>query len=189
MTDQTTTPLADALAGVDATMGTEGNPYGDPARELAALRDLAEAVREYLPAVDAETELSEAARAALPALVLLGDFIGNTFEGKVGIPAFDRCAVILALKQALGQLPGLPEKAEPEKVYGGYTHEQLTEAFALVKNRENWKLPIAATVPADADRACISAAVVFFTGSQAEFIPGRRGLHVGAAGYYAAIGS
>jgi hypothetical protein len=40
--------LADALAGVDVTMGTDANPYGDPARELAALRDLAEAVRLYL---------------------------------------------------------------------------------------------------------------------------------------------
>lgn len=53
----------------------------------------------------APASLEDAARAALPALVLLGDFIGNTFEGKTGIPAFDRCRIILDLKRALGELP------------------------------------------------------------------------------------
>jgi hypothetical protein len=48
-------------------------------------------------------DLQAAARAAIPALVLLGDFIGNTFDGKVGIPAFDRCGVILALREALAK--------------------------------------------------------------------------------------
>jgi hypothetical protein len=46
-------------------------------------------------------DLLTAARAVIPVLDLLGDFIGNTFDGKVGVPAFDRCAVILALKTAI----------------------------------------------------------------------------------------
>ena len=67
----------------------------------------------------ATTELLAAARAAIPALVLLGDFIGNTFDGKAGIPAFDRCAVILALRKGLakagsvpGETGGLPSLAD-----------------------------------------------------------------------------
>lgn len=59
-----------------------------------------------VPVVSAD--LLAAARAALPALVLLGDFIGNTFDGKVGIPAFNRCAVILALKTAIADAEALP---------------------------------------------------------------------------------
>jgi len=46
-------------------------------------------------------DLLAAAQAALPALVLLGDYIGNAFAGKTGIPAFDRCAVIDDLKNAI----------------------------------------------------------------------------------------
>lgn len=34
-------------------------------------------------------------------MILLGDFIGNDFAGKVGIPAFDRCAAIGAARKAL----------------------------------------------------------------------------------------
>jgi hypothetical protein len=46
-------------------------------------------------------DLLAAARAALPALVLLGDYIGNTFGGKRGIGPFDRCAIIAGLKDAI----------------------------------------------------------------------------------------
>ena len=59
----------------------------------------------------ATPDLEAAARAAVPALVLLGDFIGNTFNGKPGIPAFDRCAVLLALRQALADAESIPGKA------------------------------------------------------------------------------
>lgn len=50
-------------------------------------------------------DLATAARAALPALELLGDYIGNTFPGKApAYPAFDRCQIILDLKRALGDV-------------------------------------------------------------------------------------
>jgi hypothetical protein len=44
------TPLADALAGVDHAQGQPNNFGLGPIHELAALRDLAYAVRAYLPA-------------------------------------------------------------------------------------------------------------------------------------------
>lgn len=76
-----------------------------------------------------------------------------------------------------------------EKVFGGYTDNELREAFALVKNRENWKLAIDAVVPADADMGRIDAAVAYFTGGciTQQKVPG--GWRVTAAGYYACIGS
>ena len=57
------------------------------------------------------TDLLAAARAVVPALELLGDFIGNTFDGKPGIPAFDRCAVILALRDALATAESIAGEA------------------------------------------------------------------------------
>jgi hypothetical protein len=46
-------------------------------------------------------DLVAALRASLPALVLLGDYIGNAHKGKIGIPAFDRCAIIGQAKDAI----------------------------------------------------------------------------------------
>ena len=50
-------------------------------------------------------ELAEALRATLPALILLGDFIGNTFDGTVGIEPFDRCEIISQARLALSKVP------------------------------------------------------------------------------------
>jgi hypothetical protein len=77
-----------------------------------------------------------------------------------------------------------------EAVFGGYTEDQLREAFRLVKDKENWKLPVDAVVPGGANRDAISAAVAFYTGSSAEFVKTGKGRYrVLAAGYYACIGS
>ena len=46
-------------------------------------------------------DLIASLRATIPALVLLGDYIGNEHKGKVGIPAFDRCAIIGQAKDAI----------------------------------------------------------------------------------------
>lgn len=46
-------------------------------------------------------DLAAAVQAAFPALTLLGDYIGNGFAGKTGIPAFDLCALNYALNRAL----------------------------------------------------------------------------------------
>jgi|SRR5580704_14773611 hypothetical protein len=88
----------------------------------------------------------------------------------------------------------------------GYTRDELSAAFDLVKNRENWKLPVQACVPGTADVKVISAAVTFFTGSIPEILPVTAdGEHAGweqewsgdhppfwyvtARGYYADIGA
>jgi hypothetical protein len=47
MTETQGTPVADALAGVNAVQGEPGKFGLGPARELAALRDLADAVRSH----------------------------------------------------------------------------------------------------------------------------------------------
>lgn len=76
--------------------------------------------------------------------------------------------------------------------YGGreYTHDQLSAALDLVRTPGDWKMPIDAVIPADADRDLIDSAITYFTGSSAEFteLPGSR-LRVQAAGYYRSIGS
>ncbi|MHB1869631.1 MAG: hypothetical protein ACYCT1_02085 [Steroidobacteraceae bacterium] len=46
-------------------------------------------------------DLVASLRATIPALVLLGDYIGNEHKGKAGIPAFDRCAIIGQAKGAI----------------------------------------------------------------------------------------
>jgi hypothetical protein len=117
------TPVADALADVDRIQAAaaSGDPYALPADtsypgygpnpraaelELAALRRLADTVRaSYITGQpQAVATLAAAAGDALPALCLLGDFIGNTFPGKIGYPAFDRCAIILNLRNALARV-------------------------------------------------------------------------------------
>ncbi len=75
-------------------------------------------------------------------------------------------------------------------LYGGYTREQLTEAFDLVQPPDNWKNPIDASVPVGTDLKVLDAAVTFFTGSTTEFFPQPDGsTRVIAEGYYASIGS
>jgi hypothetical protein len=96
-------------AGRDRLAGEQPrsvNPFDRSAPTLAQQTQyMVDAVNNPVPRSAAPASLADAARAALPALVLLGDFIGNTFEGKTGIPAFDRCRIILDLKRALGELP------------------------------------------------------------------------------------
>ena len=75
------------------------------------------------------------------------------------------------------------------EVFGGYTDDELRVAFALVKNRENWKLPVDAIVPVDTDLRVVDAAVCYFTGGGIDQQPVRDGWRVTAAGYYACIGS
>lgn len=69
-----------------------------------------------------------------------------------------------------------------------YTAKQLDEAFSLVADRTDWKLPIEATVPADADRDLIYDAVTYFTGSTPGFTQKPDGSWlVTAEGYYLAM--
>ena len=70
---------------------------------------------------------------------------------------------------------------------GGYTHDQLSEAFDVVKDHEHWKNPIDAVVSAD-KRDVLTHAIPYFTGTAADFDdegldPGK--LRVFADGYFA----
>jgi hypothetical protein len=51
----------------------------------------------------ASPDLLEAAEAALPALVLLGNYIGNAWGGGGGIEAFDRTDLLGSLKAAIAK--------------------------------------------------------------------------------------
>lgn len=71
------------------------------------------------------------------------------------------------------------------------TRGELAAAFSRVENKTNWKMPIDATVGlTDYERAEMAEAVVFFTGSVAEFEIVTGGQYrVKARGYYAAVGA
>ena len=74
-----------------------------------------------------------------------------------------------------------------------YSSEQviaMSEAFDLVKDEKNWKMPIDAVVPADADIALIEDAVVFYAGCLPDVTEQPDGtFRVTAPGYYMSIGS
>jgi hypothetical protein len=71
-----------------------------------------------------------------------------------------------------------------------YTHEQLSAAFDMVKNPENWKNPINAIVPESADITLITEAIRFFTGSVSKVEPmGDNSVKITALGYYLVIGA
>jgi hypothetical protein len=77
-----------------------------------------------------------------------------------------------------------------QPVFGGYTDDELRDAFELVRPAENWKLPIDATVPEGTDTDVILAAVCYFTGGPAFFEANGDGtIHVTGAGYYAQVGA
>lgn len=67
---------------------------------------------------------------------------------------------------------------------------ELADAFNLVANKENWKLPIDVTLDmADVNIRLIVDAVVHFTGSVPSFTYIENRIHIRAAGYYATVGA
>jgi hypothetical protein len=96
-------------------------------------------------------------------------------------------------RQALAELEGRASldsgQARDTSTFQGFTTDQLKAAFGLVKNPENWKLPIDAVVPGDANLNAIGAACLFYCGSPADMWAVEGGHRVTAAGYYACIGS
>jgi hypothetical protein len=79
-----------------------------------------------------------------------------------------------------------------DKLRMGYSEEQLHAAFDLVKDKENWKMPIDGAVIPEDQEDVVTAALIFFAGSPAQFEPIRERpgfLRVYAAGYYACIGA
>jgi hypothetical protein len=82
------------------------------------------------------------------------------------------------------------------------TRGELSAAFDLVANRDNWKMPIDCTIQLTADQvALIREAVIFFAGCEATFRAPAQTVqwdngdnmvalyHVTAPGYYAAVGA
>lgn len=70
---------------------------------------------------------------------------------------------------------------------GGFTIEQLTDAFDAVKDKAHWKNPIDATAELTM-RGVLEHAIPYFTGTPADFdeIEGQPNvIHVTAPGYFA----
>ena len=92
------------------------------------------------------------------------------------------------------ELAGLDDT---KKVYRGYTQKELHTAFNLVANKSNWKDPTSTKISAKnlaKYREVIEAAVIFYTGSCAEFVYskdsiGRKTYWCEFDGYYMCIGS
>ena len=91
----------------------------------------------------------------------------------------------------------LADLDDVKKVYGGYTHKELEEAFRLVANKSNWKDPTCTKISKknlDKYGQVIREAVGYFTGSSAEFTYdidsiGRKTYWCEFDGYYICIGS
>ncbi len=81
-----------------------------------------------------------------------------------------------------------------QKVKGDFTLLELHEAFDLVKNQDNWKDPINATIKgrlSERTIGAIGAATIFFAGSPAEtwYDERRKATRIKADGYYVRIGA
>lgn len=78
-----------------------------------------------------------------------------------------------------------------EKVFAGYTQQELQDVFNLVKNRTHWKRRINKTLVLTGEQQrLVSAAISYFCGSPSEFqqLPNGK-VRVTAPGYYACIGA
>lgn len=79
---------------------------------------------------------------------------------------------------------------QSEVVFGGMTHERLSEVFDLVKPVGNWKEEISTTVfKSQATSAEIDAAIIFFTGGAPDILDEGESYWVRARGYYAEVGA
>jgi hypothetical protein len=73
-----------------------------------------------------------------------------------------------------------------------YTEAELHAAFDLVKNRNNWKMPVRGRLIPTEMTAIVAEALIYFCGSPCEIVedPSRPGhSRVYAAGYYACVGA
>lgn len=70
-----------------------------------------------------------------------------------------------------------------------YPIEQMDAAFKKVQDNRNWKNPINAVIDAGQEDITTEA-IIFYTGSIAQYTPAGKGkVRVEAAGYYLTIGS
>ena len=78
---------------------------------------------------------------------------------------------------------------DPMNLRGGYTQEELQEAFRTVQSPKGWKFPINKVVPADTDMDRLIFALGYFAGGGADYVETPRGYRVTAPGYYNMIGA
>lgn len=75
------------------------------------------------------------------------------------------------------------------KVYAGYTREELAKAFALIQPEKGWKFPINATIETD-DINMVLASIDFYVGGCGDACLLKNGKwKVTAPGYYNLIGA
>lgn len=98
-------------------------------------------------------------------------------------------APVETMEQVRARLDREQAAWEAETIHEGYQIALLRLAFDAVKDRDNWKMPVAAPIQAS-ERDIVAKAITFYTGSVARFspLPGGR-LLVEADGYYRAVGA
>lgn len=94
---------------------------------------------------------------------------------------------VLGMRSGTWQLGDVPFNDHPAHL--GYSHNDMRPALDLIVNPDNWKLPIDAAVPADADRTLIEAAAAYFCGSPVDFVEENGMIRVIGPGYYECIGA
>jgi hypothetical protein len=82
-----------------------------------------------------------------------------------------------------------PRAAEPSdhaatNIFRGFTEGELEAAFERVRDRQDWRAPIDATITR-AEKPAVEAAIQFYTASRPTFFRVRGGYRVRAAGYRA----
>jgi hypothetical protein len=101
----------------------------------------------------------------------------------------DYVTVILCSLAGIREIPKRWVKESKEKVFSGYTKNEMIDAFDLVKNPENWKGIIVAVIDIK-EQSVVDAAISFFTGGGAEYGPEEGGkVQVQAPGYHQMIGA
>jgi hypothetical protein len=106
----------------------------------AAMRGRNAMSNELLTVTKERDALSALLEKTVPALIRLGDFVGNIDEGGAsGAGRIDRCDLILKVRNAIARATGqpVPEEDEgPEPPYAGYESEAQLRRMAEVRRLE-----------------------------------------------------
>lgn len=126
--------------------------------------------------------------------IIYGNGVDNTLKAIAGILAEHGKTktaehVLVARTESLIETPIAAAPSAPVKP-GKWTQKELEEAFDRVKNPDDWKAPIRATVPSE-DLGIACAAILHFTATHARYYPagidrdGEALYHVTSIGYRA----
>lgn len=96
------------------------------------------------------------------------------------------------IAEALEEIAKQEKAMENQVVYYGFTHKQLSEAFAKVQNKENWKFGNSAVIE-QTQMVVTIAAIEFFTGggivSASTVLLGEGEIQIKFLGYYHHVGA